>query len=76
MLDAVPLPIQVAAPHPLTRADTSILGLDWVNSPAVGPCVSYISQRFSWPLKELIIKRLPAVMIGAKGLISLIKRQV
>lgn len=45
MLDAVPLPIQVAAPHKLTRADTSILGLDWVNSPAVGPCVSYISQR-------------------------------
>lgn len=50
VLDAVPLPIQAAAPHKLTRADTSILGLDWVNSPAVGPCVSYISQRFPCPL--------------------------
>ena len=37
MLDAMPLPIQAAVSHALTRADTSILDLDWVNSPAVGP---------------------------------------
>lgn len=37
MLDAVPLPIQAALSHQLTRADTSILDVDWVNSPALGP---------------------------------------
>lgn len=41
MLDAMPLPIQATVSHELTRADTSILDLDWVNSPAVGPCVRY-----------------------------------
>lgn len=50
MLDAVPLPIQAAVSHALTRADTSILDLDWVNSPAVGPCVGSAAQRFTCPL--------------------------
>ena len=50
MLDAMPLPIQATVSHELTRADTSILDLDWVNSPAVGPCVSSIAQWFTCPV--------------------------
>lgn len=50
MLDAMPLPIQAAGSHALTRADTSILDLDWVNSPAVGLCVGSIAQWFTCPV--------------------------
>lgn len=49
MLDAMPLPIQATGSHALTRADTSILDVDWVNSPAVGPCVGAIARWFIWP---------------------------
>lgn len=47
MLDAMPLPIQAAVSQALTRADTAILELDWVNSPALGPCVSATELRFT-----------------------------
>lgn len=50
MQGAMPLPIQAAVSHVLTRADIGILDLDWVNSPAFGPCVGSVVPWFTRPV--------------------------